>query len=214
MQACANCDQTLGAIIQAPLDSFLAFCALGIAYPQDAPAAAAISPFRFQRENSRFCDPIIAETQGMEWYVANTHFCEHSEAAQELFKAQLSTPAKHVTGMGSVMSHKELCARWTSSENEKSVHIETENGGYVIGVDVERGKDRGYFVGISKKEGKGRDNENDKEKENEENEKEEKKEEEKEEDKEAKGKWNEKLKWKGDKGKERGKWKWKWKGSA
>lgn len=66
----------------------------------------------------------------MEWYLANSHFCEHSEAARELFKTQLSTPAKHVTGMGDVVSHKELCARWLRSETEKSLHIETEGGGY------------------------------------------------------------------------------------
>jgi hypothetical protein len=200
MKACANCKQTLSAIIQAPLDSFLAFCALGIAYPQDAPHAAAITPFRFQREHSRFCEPIIAETQGMEWYVANMHFCEHSEAAQELFKAQRSTPAKHVSGMGVVANHKELCARWESNENEKSVHIETESGGYVIGVDIERGKGgREYSVGIGTKEV------NEKEKEKEEEEKE------RSVDK-GKGKWKEKLKSKGDVGKEKGKWKWKWKG--
>ncbi|OBT61785.1 hypothetical protein VE03_09086 [Pseudogymnoascus sp. 23342-1-I1] len=201
--------KTLGAIIQAPLDSFLAFCALGIAYPQDAPPAAAITPFRFQREHSRFCEPIIAETQGMEWYVANTHFCEHSKAAQELFKAQLST---HVAGMGNVVSHKELCARWTRSENEKSVHIEAESGDYVVGVDIERGKgDRGYFVGINKKEGKGKGKENEEEEEEKE---EEKKEEEKEEKKGVNGKWKDKLKLKGDDGKGKGKWKWKWKGGG
>lgn len=154
MKAFANYDQTLSAIIEAPLDSFLALCALGIAYPQDAPAAAAITPFRFQREHSRFCKPIIAETQEMEWYLANMHFCEHSETAQELFKAQLSTLAKHVAGMGGVVSHEELCARWTSSENERSVHIKTENGGYLVGVDIERGKGgREYSVGVDKKEG-------------------------------------------------------------
>lgn len=135
----------------------------------------------------------------MEWYVANMHFCEHSEAAQELFKAQLSTPAKHVTGMGVVVSHKELCARWENSHNEKSVHIETENGGYIIGVDIEGGRGgREYSVGIGKKEG----NEREKEKGEERQDNEEK----------GKGKWKEKSKWKGDGGKEKGKWKWKWKG--
>lgn len=128
----------------------------------------------------------------MEWYVANLHFCEHSEAAQELFKAQLSTPAKHVTGMGGVVSHKELCARWASSENEKSVHIETENGGYSVGVDIEKGQGgRGYFVGIGKKEESKKENEKEKEEEKQEN--------------EDKGKWKEKWKWKGDEGKKKGK---------
>ena len=209
MQAYANYDQTLSAIIEAPLDSFLALCALGIAYPQDAPPAAAITPFRFQREHSRFCKPIIDETQGMEWYVANMHFCEHSEAAQELFKAQLSTPAKHVVGMGGVVSHKELCARWASSENGQSVHIETENGGYSVGVDIEKGRGgRWYFVGIGTKEGNKKENEKGSEKEKEEEDEEEKQE------NEENGKWKEKWKWKGDKGKEKGKGKWKWKGGG
>lgn len=90
----------------------------------------------------------------MEWYLANSHFCEHSKAAQELFKTQLSAPAKHVTGMGDVVSHKELCARWLHSETEKSLHIETESGGYSVGVDIETGKGRReYSVGIDKKKG-------------------------------------------------------------
>ncbi|ELR05288.1 hypothetical protein VC83_08249 [Pseudogymnoascus destructans] len=194
--------KTLSAIIQAPLDSFLAFCALGIAYPQDAPHAAAITPFRFQREHSRFCEPIIAETQGMEWYVANMHFCEHSEAAQELFKAQLSTPAKHVSGMGIVVSHKKLCARWENNENEKSVHMETENGGYIIGVDIERGDGgREYSVGIGTKERDDREKEKGK-KGKEGGEKEENVE-------KGKGKLKEKSKWKGGGAKEKGKWEWK-----
>ncbi|KFY08118.1 hypothetical protein V492_06517 [Pseudogymnoascus sp. VKM F-4246] len=202
--------KTLSAIIRAPLDSFLAFCALGIAYPQDAPPAAAITPFRFQREHSRFCEPIIAETQGMEWYLANEHFCEHSEAAQELFKVQLSTLAKHVTGMGGVVSHKELCARWISSGDQRSVNIETDNGGYVVGVDIESGSGgREVYVGVDKKEGNGKENEKGREKGNE------KEKEAEGEEQEPRGKWKEKLKWKGDKdGKEKGKGKWKWKGDG
>jgi hypothetical protein len=141
IQACANYDQTLSAIIEAPLDSFLAFCALGIAYPQDNPAAA-VTPFRFKREHSRFCEPIIAETQGMDWYVANLHFCEHSDVAQELFKAQRPTPTKIIAGMGRVVGHKELCSKWVSSENARFVLTEDE-----VGTGSQRKGDRGYFLG-------------------------------------------------------------------
>lgn len=141
----------------------------------------------------------------MEWYVANMHFCERSEAAQELFKVQLSTPAKHAVGMGGVVSHKELCARWERSENEQSVHIETENGGYSVGVDIEKGKGgRGYFVGIGSKERNEKGSEKGKEEE----------EEEEKQENQEKGKWKEKWKWKGDEGKEKGKGKWKWKGGG
>jgi hypothetical protein len=145
IEACTNHDQTLSTIIEAPLDSFLAFCALGIAYPQDNHAAA-VTPFRFQREHSRFCKPIIAETEGMDWYVANMHFCERSEAAQKLFKAQRPTPTRIVAGMAKVVGHKELCSKWVRSENARFVL--TENAG---GKRSQRKGNRGYFVGVGKK---------------------------------------------------------------
>jgi hypothetical protein len=158
----------------------------------------------------------------MEWYPANMHFCEHSKAAQDLFKAQLSTPAKHVTGMGSIASHKELCARWISSDSGRSVHIEAESGKgdwrYVVDLDPGKVKgkgDREYFVGVDAKKG------SKKEEEEEEMEKDDEEEREEEQVKEQKKKWKEEWKWKQDgvgkekekeKEKEKGKWKWKWKG--
>lgn len=145
----------------------------------------------------------------MDWYPANMHFCEHSKAAKDLFKAQLSTPAKHVTGMGSIASHKELCARWISSDSGRSVHIEAETGKgdwrYVVDLDPGKVKGKGeYFVGVDAKKG------SKKEDEEEEMEKDDEEEREEEQVKEQKKKWKEEWKWKQDgAGKEKGKWKWK-----
>ena len=83
----------------------------------------------------------------MDWYVANLHFCERSEAAQELFKAQRPAPARLVTGMGSVVGHRELCARWVANENSRFVLAEDEVG------KGDHGK--GYFTGFDIKEGTG-----------------------------------------------------------
>lgn len=95
----------------------------------------------------------MEETKGMDWYVANMHFCEHSEAAQELFKAQRPTPTRIVAGMARVVGHKELCSKWVSSENARFV-----NAGGEAGKEPQKTGERGYFSGLGTKDWKGKGN--------------------------------------------------------
>lgn len=144
----SNMTQSLSGIIEAPLDSFLAFCALGIQYPQEDTQFVRIGQLRIRREESRLCEPVIEETQGMSWYIANLYFCEKSEAAKELFRIQ--GVSGKIIGLSTVKNHLELCRRWVSTENARFLHAEDEvgkgdqsikgfNAGYSV-ADVQGGK--------------------------------------------------------------------------
>ena len=71
----------LEVLIEAPLDNFLAFCALGIAYSQNDLMDSRHGEMEISRKGSRWCEPIAQETEGMGWYMANLWFCRKSQSA-------------------------------------------------------------------------------------------------------------------------------------
>lgn len=120
-------------LIEAPLDNFLAFCALGIAYPQSDLMDSKHGELGIIREGSRWCEPIAQETEGMGWYMANLWFCRKSPNARQLFKSQGMSGA--IVGLHKIKNHRALCRRWLAQAQGEAM-------GGLDEIDGSQSKDR------------------------------------------------------------------------
>ncbi|KAE8445361.1 hypothetical protein EG329_013483 [Mollisiaceae sp. DMI_Dod_QoI] len=96
-----------------PYERYMAFCGMGIQFPNIRSGTGKELPFlmhRFKmgRAKSQYCDAIKTETQGMTPREANRMFCTNSRIAKNVFKEE-----RDWADNPPMISHARLCKAWS-----------------------------------------------------------------------------------------------------